>query len=64
MVLEAIFMAWLIKSLILRYGGARLDKRSRDVAIGMILGQVLSAGFWLLMETIFHLADVSVPILR
>lgn len=59
-----IFVAWLVKTLVLRYGGARLYKRSRDVAIGMVIGQVLSAGIWLTLGTIFHLPDVSVPILR
>jgi hypothetical protein len=34
----------------LRFGGARLFQRCRPVFIGIIFGEALAAGFWMLIS--------------
>ncbi len=42
--------AWFIKSLVLKYGGAGVYRKSRMLFIGLILGEVVGAGFWLCID--------------
>ena len=46
----SVFLAWLIKKAILRYGGAALYKRSQAFFLGLIAGQVLCNGIWLVID--------------
>jgi len=46
----SIFLGWLAKVLILRFGGASLFHRSRNLFIGFILGEASAAGFWLIVS--------------
>lgn len=41
-----VFLGWLAKVLILRYGGSRLYTRSKPFFIGLILGEVFAVAFW------------------
>lgn len=50
--LPSLFWGWLLKVLILKYGGARLYRTARPVFIGMILGEVLAAVMWSIISTI------------
>jgi hypothetical protein len=45
------FLAWLLKSIIARYGGMRLYRRVAPFMLGMILGEFTMAVFWALMKT-------------
>lgn len=45
----SLFLGWLAKVLILRYGGARMYQQARPVFVGLIFGEGLAAGFWLLV---------------
>ena len=45
----SMFLGWLIKVLLLRYGGSRLYRRARGFFLGLIAGEVLAAVFWFLM---------------
>ena len=58
-----IFIAWLLKTLVLKYLGPRAYKKARDVAIGMVIGQVLCAGVWILIAALFDIPNLRVPIL-
>ena len=58
-----IFAAWLVKALFLRYGGPALYRKTRDGAIGLIVGQILCAGVWFALGVIFDLPQARVPIL-
>ena len=40
------FIAWLAKSLVLRYGGLRLYQQTLPIAIGLIMGDVLNRSLW------------------
>lgn len=46
------FVAWLIKTLILRYGGMRLYVRSRPWFLGMVLGEFGMAVVWTLISAL------------
>ena len=45
-----VFVAWLIKSLVLTYGGGRLYRQTRFFFIGMIMGSFVVAGTWLAID--------------
>jgi len=42
----SVAIGWLLKILILRYGGARLYHRARVVFIGLVMGEVIAMAFW------------------
>ena len=44
------FIAWLIKGMVLRYGGSKLYLKSQTIFLGFILGQFFTAGFWLIID--------------
>jgi hypothetical protein len=48
----SVFVAWLLKAVILKYGGARLYLRLRPLFLGVVLGAFGSAGLWLLIDAI------------
>ena len=43
----SVLLAWIIKSVVLRWGGPGLYMRTRPFFLGLILGQFVTAGFWL-----------------
>lgn len=51
-------LAWLIKALILRYGGMKLYRQARPFFLGMILGEFAIAVFWTLANAVL---DTPVP---
>jgi len=44
------FAAWVLKLLILRYGGLKLYGRMRSIFLGLILGQFVANGLWLFID--------------
>lgn len=50
------FIAWLIKSCFLRYGGITLYRRSLPFFLGLILGDYVTGSVWSLIGTFFHLS--------
>lgn len=46
----SIFISWLIKSLILKYGGPRLYNKSKPFFLGLILGQFVCMGTWVIID--------------
>ena len=52
----SVFLAWLIKSVVLRYGGPGLYLRTRPFFLGLILGQFVTAGVWYVID---HLNGTS-----
>ena len=45
-----VFLAWLIKVFVLKYGGPRLFAQSRPFFLGLIAGQFVVAGMWLIID--------------
>ena len=46
----SIFLAWVIKGAIIKYGGGRIFRSARPFFLGMILGQYSCAGFWFVVD--------------
>jgi len=46
----SIFLAWLVKAVVLRYGGPRVYRATRPFFLGLILGQFAVAGLWLIID--------------
>ncbi len=44
------FVAWLIKALVLKYGGAQLYRRSLPLFLGLILGQFVCSALWTILD--------------
>ena len=56
----SVFLAWLIKSIILRYGGPALFKSAQPFFLGMILGQFAVAGLWLIIDYFTGMTDNNI----
>ncbi|MBI3922882.1 MAG: hypothetical protein HY318_15785, partial [Armatimonadetes bacterium] len=48
----SVFIAWLIKVVVMRYWGGRGYARTRPVFLGLILGSFSAAGFWWIVDAI------------
>lgn len=48
----SLFVGWLLKSLVLRYGGFRGFHAARPFFLGLVVGEFVAAGLWLLIDTI------------
>jgi hypothetical protein len=53
----SVFVGWLLKTLIVRFGGAPLYRAARPFFVGLIFGECLGATFWLLVS--FTLASLG-----
>lgn len=49
----SIFIGWLVKRIILKYGGLRIYRNARPLFLGMILGQYMIGSLWTLASEIF-----------
>ncbi|HEX5323728.1 MAG TPA: DUF6785 family protein [Capsulimonadaceae bacterium] len=49
-------VAWLVKTLILRYGGIKLYQSAMPLFLGFILGDFVSGSAWSIVGTVFHLS--------
>lgn len=56
----SVFLAWLIKSIILKYGGPSLFQRARPFFLGLILGQFAVAGMWLIIDYFTGMTDNNI----
>lgn len=48
----SVFLAWLAKVLVLRYGGATFYERTRPFFLGLVLGSFTTAGLWLMIDAL------------
>ena len=46
----SVFLAWLLKAVILKYGGPTLYRAARPFFLGLIAGQFTVAGLWLVID--------------
>ncbi|MBI4531533.1 MAG: hypothetical protein HY709_08405 [Candidatus Latescibacteria bacterium] len=53
----SIFLAWLFKAVILKYGGPKLYRNLRPFFLGLILGQFVIAGVWLVIDYFTGMTD-------
>ena len=48
----SVFLAWMVKASLLKYGGAKLYLFMRPLFLGLVLGTFVSAGIWLVIDAI------------
>jgi hypothetical protein len=58
----SVFLAWLLKTVVLRYGGPGLYLRTRPFFLGLILGQFVTAGVWYFIDYLNHSSGNAVMI--
>ena len=56
----SIFIAWLLKLLLLRYGGLRAYNKALPFFFGLILGDCVIGGVWALVNLCFQIPTFSV----
>ena len=56
----SVFLAWLLKSIILKYGGPALFQRAKPFFLGLILGQFAVAGLWLIIDFFTGMTDNNI----
>lgn len=59
---SSFFVGWLVKSVILRYGGGRTYRRFRPFFLGLILGEFVAGILWALLAGLLGLTPPSIPI--
>jgi hypothetical protein len=57
---QPFFLGWVLKSMTIRYGGLRLFRRTVPLAIGIIVGDFVSQGFWVALLTTLRAAGVDI----
>ena len=58
----SIFLAWLIKITVLKYGGPRTYFLTRPFFIGIVLGQFVAAGLWLVVDGFTGMVGNRTPV--
>jgi hypothetical protein len=53
----SIFLAWLLKLVIIKYGGPGIYQRARPYFLGLITGQFVTAGVWLVIDWLTGMTD-------
>lgn len=59
----SIFIGWLLKFLILRYGGQKLYRRLQSLFLGIIIGAFLTAGIWMFIDFATGIVPATHPVL-
>jgi len=55
------FVAWVVKSLVVHYGGMRLYARLRPLFLGMIFGEFTAAVFWTVIAALWNVPAPFFP---
>jgi len=58
----SIFLGWLMKLIVLRWGGLRTYRNLRPLFLGFVLGTITCAGMWLIIDAITGMKGNVVPI--
>jgi len=56
-IMLSVFLSWLIKGLILKYGGSTLYQKGKPLFIGLVIGQFVSMGFWVFVDYFTGMTD-------
>ena len=58
----SILIGWLLKAIILKYGGVQLYRQLRPLFLGLILGHVFVSGFWVMIDFFTGESGNRIPI--
>jgi len=58
----SMFLAWLVKLFMLRYGGIRLYRKARVFFLGLILGEFLAALLWVTISVLTGVPGPYIPL--
>ncbi len=58
----SVFLAWGIKVLVLKYGGPGVYAKTRPFFLGVVLGQFVVGGMWLVIDSFTGTVGNSVPV--
>lgn len=56
------FVAWAVKTLVIRMGGLYAYDKTRPATYGVILGQIVVAGFWLVIDILTGTTDSRIRV--
>jgi uncharacterized protein DUF6785/uncharacterized protein DUF6784 len=60
----SVLLGWILKLLLVKYGGARLYRAAKPVFLGLIMGEVFAAVFWSLDPVVRILMDVPYKVIQ
>jgi hypothetical protein len=60
----SLFLGWLLKTLILRFGGAKLFADLKPFFVGLIFGEALAVGLWLIVTLALALSGQPFHVVR
>src|SRR5690606_22338994 len=60
----SLFLGWIIKICILRFGGAGMFQKAKPIFIGLIFGEALAGAAWLVINMILALGGHEYYIMR
>ena len=58
----SVFLAWIIKVVVLKYGGPSLYSKTKPLFLGIVLGQFIVGGMWLVIDSFTGTVGNSVPV--
>jgi hypothetical protein len=56
----SIFLGWICKALVLKFGGRELYDRARYFFVGLIVGQFVTAGLWLIVDLLLGIKNHAI----
>ncbi|MBI2298551.1 MAG: hypothetical protein HYU66_06285 [Armatimonadetes bacterium] len=54
-------LGWLLKNAILKAGGLRLYRRARPIFLGLVVGDCLNGGLWVILSPLLHVRYQILP---
>jgi hypothetical protein len=55
----SVFVGWLLKVLVMKYGGPRVYTRARGIFLGLIVGQVAASAIWTLINALLLVSEAG-----